>query len=317
MRHKTGKHNNPRDSRRARTVIAARTAGRHRRRPTHPPRRGVRLVAATLIVAALSGAIGGAAAVAAARYINTTRHAAASTGVLPASTIEVGSVEQVAAAVLPSVVELKTDRGVDLELGSGVILSTDGLILTNNHVVSGLTAGPAKPNDPRTAVTFADGRTTPFTLVGADPTDDIAVVRAQGLSALTPIKLGSSTNLRVGQQVVAIGSPLGLAGTVTSGIISALNRPVSPGGEPAPTVLHAIQTDAPLNPGNSGGALVDMTGRLIGLNSAIATTGATGNQSGSLGLGFAIPVDQAKTIAGSLVASVGNADASSSLAAMH
>ncbi|EUA57679.1 trypsin family protein [Mycobacterium intracellulare 1956] len=155
-------------------------------------------------------------------------------------------------------------------------------------------------------MTFSDGRTAPFTVVGTDPTSDIAVIRVQGMSGLTPISLGSSSDLHVGQPVVAIGSPLGLSGTVTTGIVSALNRPVSTTGESGNqnTVLDAIQTDAAINPGNSGGALVNMSGQLVGVNSAIATLGGESPdaQSGSIGLGFAIPVDQAKRIADELIA---------------
>jgi putative serine protease PepD len=181
-----------------------------------------------------------------------------------------------------------------------VILSSDGLILTNNHVATG--AGPGG----RMQVAFADGTVASATLVGADPVSDIAVIKAQGRSDLTPIELGSSENLSVGQQVVAVGSPLGLAGTVTQGIISSLNRPVSTSGESAnqATVIDAIQTDAAINPGNSGGALVDTEGRLIGVNTAIATLGGSlgGQQAqgGSIGLGFAIPVDQARRVADEL-----------------
>ncbi|PQP53244.1 S1C family serine protease, partial [Mycolicibacterium austroafricanum] len=209
--------------------------------------------------------------------------------------------EQVAAKVVPSVVKLETNLGRASEEGSGIILSTDGLILTNNHVV----ATEGAPGRPQTKVTFADGRTAPFTVVGTDPSSDIAVVRAEGVSDLTPIALGSSGDLRVGQDVVAIGSPLGLEGTVTVGIVSALNRPVAAGGNSRDqnTVLDAIQTDAAINPGNSGGALVNMNGELVGVNSAIATLGGASaeSQSGSIGLGFAIPVDQAKRIADELV----------------
>jgi putative serine protease PepD len=154
-------------------------------------------------------------------------------------------------------------------------------------------------------LTFADGRTTPFTVLATDPTSDIAVVRAQGSSGLTPITLGSSGNLHVGQQVMAVGSPLGLEGTVTTGVISALNRPVSTVANSATqaTALDAIQTDAPMNPGNSGGALVNMNGQLIGMNSAIATLGnSPAAETGSIGLGFAIPVDQAKRVADELIA---------------
>jgi putative serine protease PepD len=142
-------------------------------------------------------------------------------------------------------------------------------------------------------------------VVGTDPSTDIAVVRAQGVSGLTPITIGSSANLRVGQDVVAVGSPLGLEGTVTNGIISALNRPVASGGNAGDqnSVLDAIQTDAAINPGNSGGALVNMNGELVGINSAIASLGndTSGPESGSIGLGFAIPVDQAKRIADQLI----------------
>ena len=124
-------------------------------------------------------------------------------------------------------------------------------------------------------MTFSDGRTVPFSVVGTDPADDIAVVRAQGVSGLTPITLGSSKDLKVGQNVVAIGSPLGLQGTVTTGIISALDRPVTTGDESTGqhSVMNAIQTDAAINPGNSGGALVNMNGELVGVNSAIASMG--------------------------------------------
>jgi putative serine protease PepD len=157
-------------------------------------------------------------------------------------------------------------------------------------------------------VAFSDGQTVPFTVVGTDPAGDIAVVRAQGISGLTPITLGSSADVKVGQDVVAIGSPLGLQGTVTTGIISALDRPVSAGGDSSGqhTVLDAIQTDAAINPGNSGGALVNMNGELIGVNSAIAILGGGEQsspeaQSGSIGLGFAIPADQATRIADELI----------------
>jgi putative serine protease PepD len=232
----------------------------------------------------------------------------------PAASLPAGSVEQVAAKVVPSVVKLETDMGKQSEEGSGIILSSDGLILTNNHVVAAANpSAPSAPSTPgapgatQTKVTFANGNTTSFTVVGTDPSSDIAVVRADGASGLTPITLGASANLRVGQDVVAIGSPLGLEGTVTTGIVSALNRPVAAGGDAQNqnTVLDAIQTDAAINPGNSGGALVNMNGELVGVNSAIATLGgqSADAQSGSIGLGFAIPVDQAKRIADELIQS--------------
>lgn len=220
----------------------------------------------------------------------------------PAASVPAGAVEQVALKVVPSVVKLEVNQGRSTEEGSGVILSADGLILTNNHVVAAAADAAARS---ATKVTFHDGSTAEFTVVGTDPGSDIAVVRARNVSGLTPITVGSSADLRVGQEVVAIGSPLGLDGTVTTGIISALNRPVAAGGDARNqnTVLDAIQTDAAINPGNSGGALVNMNGELVGINSAIATLGASagGPQGGSIGLGFAIPVDQAKRIADELI----------------
>ena len=231
----------------------------------------------------------------------------------PAASLPAGSVEQVAAKVMPSVVKLQIDSGGQSGEGSGIVLTSDGLILTNNHVVAAAagaddTSGVGSGGDIRTTVTFSDGQTVPFSVVGTDPAGDIAVVRAQGVSGLSPIAMGSSNDVAVGQDVVAIGSPLGLQGTVTTGIISALDRPVSAGGDSSgqTTVLDAIQTDAAINPGNSGGALVNMNGELIGVNSAIATLGG-GQQgspeapNGSIGLGFAIPADQAKRIADELI----------------
>lgn len=274
------------------------------------------LTAGALAVAIVSAGIGGGVALLAQpdRPAATSSANGAAPGV-PVASLPAGSVEQVAAKVVPSVVKLEVDLGRQSEEGSGIILSSDGLILTNNHVVTAAQGGPAGPGGPaapapqgaaQTKVTFADGRSAPFTVVGTDPSSDIAVVRADGVSGLTPITIGSSANLRVGQDVVAIGSPLGLEGTVTTGIISALNRPVAAGGDirNQNTVLDAVQTDAAINPGNSGGALVNMNGELVGVNSAIATLGGDADgaaQSGSIGLGFAIPVDQAKRIADELI----------------
>ena len=225
-------------------------------------------------------------------------------GPVSASLIGVSSVEQVASRVVPSVVQLRTSVGRLSGEGSGVILTADGLILTNNHVVSVRGSDASSGATQLRSVILFDGRRAPYQIVGTDPTSDLAVVQAIGVSGLTPLPIGSSTNLRVGQQVVAVGSPLGLVGTVTSGIVSALNRPVSSVGDGANqnTVLDAIQTDAAINPGNSGGALVDMRGALVGINTAIATVGAPGQGSGgSIGLGFAIPVEQAKRIADQLI----------------
>lgn len=278
--------------------------------PQQRPRTGA-LALGAVAIAAMSGVMGGV--VGSALHSDNKPTAASShtpslqaPGVPAAVSLPDGSVEKVAAKVVPSVVMLETDLGRQSEEGSGIILSTDGMILTNNHVVAAAAKADATAKaSPKTTVTFADGRTAPFTVVGADPASDIAVVRVQGVSDLTPITIGSSADLRVGQHVVAVGSPLGLEGTVTTGIVSALNRPVSTSGEAGNqnTVLDAIQTDAAINPGNSGGALVNMNGDLVGINSAIATMGGdvADAQGGSIGLGFAIPVDQAKRIADELI----------------
>ena len=216
------------------------------------------------------------------------------------------SVEQVAAKVLASVVTLQVNVGGGIELGSGIVLTPDGLIMTNYHVVAPVHAGPSGPAS--TVVTFHDGRSSTFSVVAADPTSDVAVVRAQGITGLTPISFGHSSGLHVGQPVVAVGSPLGLEDTVTIGVISALHRPVSTVADAGNQLaaFDAIQTDAALNPGSSGGALVDMNGELIGMNSAIArlvsAAGSDTIQSGSIGIGFAIPVDNAARVAGELIA---------------
>ncbi|WP_194163660.1 S1C family serine protease [Mycolicibacterium sp. P1-5] len=300
------------------------------------------LVGGTAVVAMIAGAAGAVAVVDHSGQPMATAHAPVVPGAptpkapavagQPASAAPAGSVEQVSDKVLPSVVKLQLTSGQGREEGSGIILSSNGLILTNNHVVAAAAqaqgAGPMAADgalggqlpDGRSlrpsgqsgggleaTVTFSDGRTVPFTVVGTDPADDIAVVQAQNVSGLTPITIGSSKDLKVGQNVVAIGSPLGLQGTVTTGIISALDRPVATGDEQSGqhSVMSAIQTDAAINPGNSGGALVDMSGDLIGVNSAIASLGggqdSQAAQSGSIGLGFAIPVDQAKRIADELI----------------
>jgi putative serine protease PepD len=268
--------------------------------------RAAALLGGALAIAVVSAGVGGgvAATLESHRWpISATTAARTPSAVQSVASTPAGSVEQVAAKVVPAVVELQTRIGGSVAEGSGVILSSDGLILTNNHVVAAAPAnGGPGGGAPRT-VTFSNGRTVPFTVVGTDPTTDIAVVRAQGVSGLTPITLGTSANLRVGQQVLAVGSPLGLQGTVTSGIVSALSRPVSAGdGSNQNDAFDAIQTDAPINPGNSGGALVNMNGELIGINSAIASVGGgPDSPGGSIGLGFAIPVDQGKRIADELI----------------
>jgi putative serine protease PepD len=266
------------------------------------PSRSGGLFAASLALATVSAGVGGFTALALQPHTTTLDALATAAAAAPraATSLGPGMVEEVAAKVVPSVVQLETDVADQSDQGSGIVLTSDGLIMTNAHVV----AADADAADARSLVTFSDGSTAPFDVVATDPTSDVAVVQAKGVSGLTPIALGTSNDLRVGQQVVAVGSPLGLEGTVTTGIISALNRPVStgPNSKTSSTTLDTIQTDAPINPGNSGGALVDANGRLIGMNSALATLDDSPDaESGSIGLGFAIPIDQAKRIADELV----------------
>ena len=276
--------------------------------PSAPKRsRGGLLFAGAVVLSVISAAVGGAVGVTmSSPHSRISTMTTANNGTAP-TRVQPGSVEEVAAKVVPSVVKLETRLGRATAEGSGIVLDPDGLILTNNHVVSVPGAGPDGLSGAETTATFNDGRIASFTIVGADPMSDIAVIRAKQMSGLTAITIGSSADLRVGQSVVAVGSPLGLESTVTAGIISALNRPVSTVGDAdnQNTVLDAIQTDAAINPGNSGGALVNMNGELIGVNSAIATLGDSAGpdaKAGSIGLGFAIPVDQAKRIADQLIA---------------
>jgi putative serine protease PepD len=198
-----------------------------------------------------------------------------------------GSVTAAAQAVLPSTVDIRATLAQGAAEGSGVVLTADGDVLTNNHVVAG---------SRDITVTLSDGSEHPATVVGTSPSYDIAVIRLQGASGLTPAALGDSSSLQIGQPVVAIGSPRGLAGTVTSGIVSAFDRTVTVQGENGDAVVYnGMQTDAPINPGNSGGPLVNLDGQVVGINSAIETAGA--QSAGSIGLGFAIPVDQARRVA--------------------
>jgi putative serine protease PepD len=237
-----------------------------------------------------------------------------------------GTVQQVAANVLPSVVKINVTGSQESGSGSGIILKSDGEILTNNHVVA--IAG-AKGT---ISVNFNNGSTVKATVVGTDPVTDIAVIKAEGVSDLKPAVIGDSSALQVGQSVVAVGSPFGLNATVTSGIVSALNRPVSvdssedqapqqtnpfdfgqgqsqPQQQPTPsttslsTTYPAIQTDAAINPGNSGGPLVNLSGQVVGINSSIRTSDSTDSSSegGSIGLGFAIPIDEVLPVVNQLI----------------
>ncbi|WP_050782416.1 trypsin-like peptidase domain-containing protein [Streptomyces griseoflavus] len=260
------------------------------------------LIGAALTLALVSGVIGGAVGV----YLE--RNGGVGTVELPqagkeASGRDPGSVAGIAAQALPSVVTLHVSGSGEAGTGTGFVLDGRGHILTNNHVVE-----PAGDNGDIT-VTFNSGDTAEATVVGRDSGYDLAVVKVKGVSGLTPLPLGNSDNVRVGDPVVAIGAPFDLAGTVTSGIISARERPITAGGEKGDgsdvSYVDALQTDAPINPGNSGGPLLDARARVVGINSAIrsADGAATpdGGQSGSIGLGFAIPINQGKRVAEELI----------------
>jgi len=219
------------------------------------------------------------------------------------SPVELGvgalDVRAIAAQVTPSVVSIQVTSALGSGTGSGSIIrssATSSYILTNNHVVeSAATSGTI-------TVEYSNGTQDSATIVGRDATYDLAVIQVKH-GNLPVIEIGDSSKVNVGDPVVAIGSPLGLASTVTSGIISALNRPVNAGSTSADSYVDAIQTDAAINPGNSGGALLDSQGRMIGINSSIATLGSTsGGQSGNIGLGFAIPITEVQRIVNDLIA---------------
>jgi putative serine protease PepD len=198
------------------------------------------------------------------------------------------SVVAVADALLPSVVQIKVRNGDEQGTGSGFVLDARGHVVTNDHVVD--VAG----SDGQISVVLDDGDERRATVVGRSPSYDLAVIEVADADALSPARMGSSGRLRVGEPVVAIGSPLGLTSTVTSGIISALSRPVRAGGVGESSYISAIQTDAAINPGNSGGPLVNFAGQVIGVNSAIATVGGSDGDAGNIGVGFAIPIDQVR-----------------------
>ncbi|MFF3454329.1 S1C family serine protease [Streptomyces sp. NPDC002730] len=282
--------------------------------PAHRARakRPVALIAAVAIVAA---AIGGGASVLVQRLTDNGT-GGSGTGVTGTNVSQssTGTVAGVAQAVSPSIVEISATSSAGQSTGSGVIITGDGEIITNNHVVSG--ADSVK-------VRLSSGRTYTAKVVGTDPDKDLALIKLAGASGLKAAALGDSSKVKVGDEVVAIGSPEGLTGTVTSGIVSALNRDVTVakqqdqgqqqqqqgGGWPfefggqqfngdtgsSKTTYKALQTDASLNPGNSGGALINMNGEIIGINSAMySPSSGSGSTAGSVGLGFAIPVDTVK-----------------------
>ncbi len=249
-----------------------------------------------LVVVALTvGLVGGATAAATVLWAEGRSDAIPGVvlPVVPVDDEPPAGVAAIADALLPTVVSLDVRGSGQGATGSGVVVRPDGYIVTNSHVVSG-----AAENGSITA-TFSDGVQVPARIVGRSPTYDLAVVRVDRKN-LPTAPLGNSDRLRVGDPVVAVGSPLGLSGTVTTGIVSALDRPVTTRDDGEPSYISAIQTDAAINPGNSGGPLVDGYGRVVGITSAIATLG-TGRSGGNIGLGFAIPVNQARRVAEQLI----------------
>ena len=299
------------------------------------------VVAAALVVGAGAGVAGGAVWTSqndADTASSSAPHSTSPVVDTPAAASGDGSIEQVAQTVLPSVVKIDVSGPQGAGSGSGIILTSDGQILTNNHVVE--LAGDSGELE----VSFNDGTHAKATIVGTDPLTDTAVIQAEDVSGLTPATIGSSDSLQVGQGVVAIGSPFGLDATVTTGIVSALNRSIQIASSAAPDAgdaqtpdeqtpddqtpdggqspfqfdfgegdnqsatpsesisIAVIQTDAAINPGNSGGALVDEDGKLIGINVAIATAGGTGGESGSIGVGFSIPSNIVKRVTDEIIA---------------
>ncbi|MFF8014556.1 trypsin-like peptidase domain-containing protein [Streptomyces sp. NPDC007929] len=260
------------------------------------------LVLGAVLLALVSGGFGGVVGT----YLE--RNGGVGTVELPqagkeASGRDADSVAGIAGRALPSVVTLHVSGSGEQGTGTGFVLDTRGHILTNNHVVQPGGSGG------EITVTFNGGQTAKAEVVGRDSGYDLAVVRVKGVGGLTPLPLGNSDNVQVGDPVVAIGAPFDLAGTVTSGIISAKQRPITAGGEKGDgsdvSYVDALQTDAPINPGNSGGPLLDARARVIGINSAIRSAGSgstqDSGQSGSIGLGFAIPINQGKRVAEELI----------------
>ena len=266
--------------------------------PPPPPARGVPvwawlvIVGIALVVGLLGGIVGGA------MVLGTT--GSGDSFSLPAlgddvekAPVAKGSVAAVARRALPSTVQIRVrsggGEGAQAGSGSGFVVDREGHVVTNNHVTEVAAEGG------EISVVDYQGRRHDAELVGASPAYDIAVLKIDG-PPLRPIALGSSRRMNVGDTVVAVGSPLGLDSTVTSGIVSALDRPVTTGTADASSYISAVQTDAAINPGNSGGPLVDLGGRVIGVNSAIATTGGfLGGEGGNIGVGFAIPIEQVRT----------------------
>ena len=267
-----------------------------RRHPRYPR---ARIAAAVVVVGLASGAGGGYIGARVAGETSTQAVTSSATVTSSGTSNATENIAQVAAGISSSIVEVTVESGRSTSEGSGIIVRSDGVIVTNAHVVSDVASGGTL------TVTLANGKTAKATVVGTDARHDIAVIKASGVSGVSPATLGTASSLHVGDTVIAVGSPLGLEGSVTSGIVSALNRTVeisdsngSPVATSTTTLSHAIQTDASINPGNSGGALVDTAGRVVGLTTAMASI--NGN-SGSIGIGFAIPIDTVRAVATSLM----------------
>lgn len=274
---------------------------------TGAPKRGRRratwIIAACAGCAVVGGVIGGV--IASAIDSPSSSNAAAAATAIPSHSTGSGQpagavcqVTQVAKDVLPSVVTISAKGASGAGTGSGEVIKSDGYILTNNHVIAPAADGGTLE------VLFSDGKSVPATLVGRDPVTDVAVIKVAE-SGLPAIPIGKSSTLAVGQPVVVLGAPLGLTSTVTSGIVSALNRTIQVPGENSQSalLLNAIQTDAAINPGNSGGAMVNCAGQFVGIPSAGATVPSSSGESGggSIGLGFAIPSDYALALADEII----------------
>ena len=262
---------------------------------------GTVLIAA--VVAAVVGAFAGLAGYAVGRAVDANAESsvtdnAGTTALAPAAPsapMVEGSIGAIATSTLPSVVSILAEGDVESGSGSGFVIRPNGYILTNNHVVDLAADGG------ELTVVFSDGERAKGTVVGTNPSYDLAVVKVDR-RGLPTVPIGDSSQVRVGDVAIAIGAPLGLDGTVTSGIVSALDRPVIAGdSREDASYINAIQTDAAINPGNSGGPLLNSAGAVIGVNSAIATL-AIGGEAGSIGLGFSIPSNSAKRIADELIA---------------
>lgn len=255
------------------------------------------LMVATLMAALLAGGLGGLAGgwLAANDYLDFGPNGYTAPSPVPAEAAAdrpEGSIANISANALPSVVTILVSGpgGQTAGSGSGWAFDALGHVVTNNHVIE------TAADSGSVVVQTADGQRHEASVVGRDESYDLAVLKVDGVR-LNPLPLGDSSDVRVGDEVIAMGAPLGLDSTVTAGIVSALNRPVSPGGGGSQTFINAIQTDAAINPGNSGGPLLNMSGQVIGVNSAIATMPSLGGASGSIGVGFAIPSNQvSKTV---------------------